>query len=112
MKEMDDTKQWETFKKEMAATAELIIFKRSPICPISRRAEREFNRWADSLLKDVKLILVKVDVIAAKQLSRQIAAELKVVHQSPQVIWLTGPGEVKWHASHYAITVDNLNSQL
>lgn len=95
-----------------AVTVETVIFKKSPTCPISREAERQFDRWAENLDKEQDLLLVKVDVKADRELSRYLAEALAVRHESPQVIWLDAGRRVKWHASHVSITEAALQAQV
>jgi len=101
--ELKDINDWEEFKKEASKGKELIILKFSPICGVSLYAENIFQKWADELQESSKVILSKVNVITARQLSRQIARELNVTHESPQVIWLRTNLSVKWNGSHYEI---------
>ena len=100
---------WEEFKKEASAGNELIIFKYSPVCGVSYYAENIFKDWADELNDSSRLKISKVNVITAKKLSHQIAAELNVVHESPQVIWLRTNLSVKWNASHYEIKKEEMD---
>ena len=109
LKNIDD---WEEFKKEASAGNELIIFKFSPVCGVSFHAENILKNWADELQESNRISLSKVNVITAKKLSRQIAAELNVAHESPQVIWLRTNLSVKWNASHYEIKETKMNKNL
>jgi len=52
-----------------------------------------------------------VDVIRDQPLSREIASDLQVRHESPQVI-LVKAGVAQWHASHYDVTREELEEQL
>ena len=101
--ELKDINDWEEFKTKASRGKELIIFKFSPVCGVSFYAEKIFQKWADELHESSRVILSKVNVITARQLSRQIARELDVNHESPQVIWLRKDLSVKWNASHYEI---------
>jgi len=103
---------WEEFKKEASAGNELIIFKFSPVCGVSLYIDTIFQKWADELLESNRISLSKVSVITAKKLSRQIAAELNVIHESPQVIWLKTNLSVKWDASHYEIKEAEMDKNL
>jgi len=51
-------------------------------------------------------------VILSRTLSGTIEKDLNTIHQSPQIIWLDKDMKVKYHASHYDITEDELNKQL
>ncbi len=109
---LKDINDWEEFKREATAGNELIIFKYSPICGVSLYMNPIFQKWADELQESNKLRLSKVNVVTARQLSRQIAAELNVNHESPQVIWLRTDLSVKWNASHYEIKEAELKKNL
>ena len=113
MKKVDtlqDIPDWDALKEEAQGTRGIVIFKRSPICGVSRAAEREFDAWVEHLPEEADLRCAKMDVIAARSLSQHVAKEVGVQHQSPQVLWLTPEGTVQWHASHYSITEDRLRS--
>ena len=103
---------WEEFKKETLAGNELVIFKFSSVCGVSFYAENIFRDWADELQESIRLRLSKVNVISARKLSQQIAVELNVSHESPQVIWLRADLTVKWNASHYEINQAEMNKNL
>ncbi|MBT8387128.1 MAG: bacillithiol system redox-active protein YtxJ [Ignavibacteria bacterium] len=103
---------WEDFKKKASAGYELIIFKFSPVCGISFYAESIFQDWADELQELRRIKLSKVNVISARKLSQQIAGELNVSHESPQVIWLNKDFSIKWNASHYEINKAEMDKNL
>jgi bacillithiol system protein YtxJ len=103
---------WQEFKKEASAGNELIIFKFSPVCGISLYVENIFQDWADELQESSRLKLSKLNVISARKLSRHIAGELNVSHESPQVLWLKADLSVKWNASHYEINEMGMNKNL
>lgn len=105
IKEIFSVEEWNMIKRN--SNCEIIIFKYSPICPISSSVEKDFDSWI-SEQPDENIKCVKVNVIDSKPLSRQLADELGVFHQSPQVIWLTDKHKAKWNASHYDITSKNL----
>lgn len=77
-----------------------LIFKHSPTCGISDMANTEVSLFADAH-PDMPVLLV--DVLAQRALSRQMAVELDVVHESPQVI-LVADGVPLWNASHRRVT--------
>ena len=109
-KEIFTPEEWTNVKENK--TDELIIFKYSPICSISSSVEEDFDNWLSQLPKDKNISCVKVNVIDSRPLSRQIADELNVFHQSPQVIWLTNDKKVKWSASHYDISINSLSKNI
>jgi bacillithiol system protein YtxJ len=77
-----------------------LIFKHSPTCGISNRAFTEVSVFADAH-PDLPILLV--DVLAQRGLSQQIALELHLAHESPQVI-LVADSRVLWSASHRGVT--------
>lgn len=79
-----------------------LLFKHSTACPISRGAYQEFLRWVAGL-EDDSVQPYLVNVLEERPLSRTIAANVGVDHQSPQAL-LSQNGRVIWHASHYAVT--------
>ncbi|MCP3915192.1 MAG: DUF2847 family protein [bacterium] len=90
-------------------TTPVVVFKRSPICPVSHRAEAQFGEWLESLATDAEVAIARVDVIARKLLARGLTAELGVQHESPQVLWFA-QGELAWHDSHDALTAERFRS--
>jgi bacillithiol system protein YtxJ len=107
---LDSLPAWEQLWAAQAAAdaPPALVFKRSPTCPISHRAEDAFDRFAASLKAGAALRLYRVDVIAARPVSQRIAADTGVKHESPQAL-LLGPGrKVLWQASHHAIDEQTL----
>ena len=78
----------------------ILLFKHSPICPVSAAARDEYDAFRQDL-PDVPSMFV--DVIADRPTARAIADACGVRHQSPQAI-LFEEGRAVWHASHGAIT--------
>ena len=78
-----------------------LIFKHSPTCDLSAMAYTEVSSFADAH-PDLPVLLV--DVLAQRALSRQLAVELDIEHESPQVI-LVANGAPLWNASHRKVTV-------
>ncbi|MCF8412902.1 MAG: bacillithiol system redox-active protein YtxJ [Melioribacteraceae bacterium] len=91
---------------------ELILLKVSPYCPISHSVESNFDRWAENLENDPELDIRKVNVISARNLSNYVAEKFQIRHESPQLIWFTKTGKIKWHESHYGISTEQLNENL
>lgn len=77
-----------------------VIFKHSPTCGLSDIAYAEVSLFADA---HPELPVILVDVLEQCALSQQIAAELHVMHESPQVI-LVADGRPLWNASHRRVT--------
>ena len=82
----------------------VLVFKRSPFCPVSGHAEEELAAWR-SAAHGSDLGLAVIDVIASRALARGLTAALGVRHESPQALWLAG-GELVTHASHGALTAE------
>ena len=78
----------------------VLLFKHSPICPISATAKAEFEMFK---LDHPDVPTLFVDVISSRPVARGIAEHSGIEHESPQVI-LFEEGKPAWHASHAAIT--------
>lgn len=87
-----------------------VVFKHSTTCPISAAAEREFRTWAASVGPDGP-DLWAVQVPRQSALSRRIAVDTGIAHQSPQVLFIRD-GRVVWQASHRAITAGALRAAI
>ena len=59
----------------------VVVFKHSPICPVSDRALRQFRRVLGALPEAGELGVAHLDVIAERALARGLTAELGVEHQ-------------------------------
>ena len=82
----------------------VLLFKHSPICPISAGALAEWKAFLSAAPAATALF---VDVVADRSTARGIAELCGVRHESPQAILFAG-GKPAWHASHEAITAANL----
>jgi len=103
--------EWESFYASNNSK-DKIIFKFSPICPISFMDEKKFDSWVKNLNNAKEIEVAKVDVINSRSLSQLIEKQTNIRHESPQVIWLDKKGKVKWDANHYSITKGALDEQL
>ncbi|NBT87025.1 MAG: bacillithiol system redox-active protein YtxJ [Flavobacteriaceae bacterium] len=83
----------------------ILIFKHSTRCIISAMVLRELEANAEKLTELGHWYYL--DLIANRDCSNKIAQELKVVHQSPQLI-IVRNGAVLWDASHQAITPETI----
>jgi len=104
--------EWKELLKNSSNGDELIIYKHSPICPISHTAERVINDWYKGHSDNKHIKILKVDVVFSKSVSKRIAKDLNIDHESPQIIWLDNKMKVKYYASHYNITSEELNKCL
>jgi len=94
------------FRRMLADSAHgpVLLLKHSTSCPISAAARRAYVQFADTM---PEVACREVLVIEQRPLSRQIAEETGVAHQSPQVILFVN-GQPVWHASHWNITIEAL----
>lgn len=83
----------------------IIIFKHSTTCPISSAAYQEVKSFLQDSKEDVWVVMIKV--IESRPVSNQVANDLNVKHQSPQVLLLSNRKAV-WQASHQSVTKDNI----
>jgi len=77
-----------------------VIYKHSHRCPVSRLTMQEVSDFVERR-PDVPVYVL--DVVRERPLSLQLARDLGVQHQSPQVILLRA-GRPEAHASHQKIT--------
>jgi bacillithiol system protein YtxJ len=85
------------------------LFKHSETCGMSLQAYEEVREAVDDSEFDTPVYLVSVQ--ASRPVSQAIAARLRVVHQSPQIL-LVQDGTVRWHTSHMAITAAALRDAI
>ena len=104
---LDSSASWASFK---SAGGPFVLFKFSPRCPVSFAAEEEYDAWLAGLPQKPAFRIARIDVVHQRELSRAIAAETGVRHESPQVIWFGPDGKVVSHASHGEITAEELRS--
>lgn len=93
---------------EVYRSRRAVLYKHSPACWLSLRALREVSRVARGYPDPP---VSQVDVLAQGALSRRIAADLGIRHESPQVILLER-GQPAWHVSHMAVTADAITRWL
>lgn len=84
----------------------VMLFKHSPVCPISSTARDAYQRFCAAHPHAPTMF---VDVVAARAVARGIAEACGVRHESPQAI-VFERGAPIWHASHGAITVGALEA--
>jgi monothiol bacilliredoxin len=90
-------------------TAPVLVFKKSPICPVSFAAEDAYREFLSG--NSGALQVAEIDVIAQKPLARGLTAELGIRHESPQAL-VFSKGEFVWNASHESLTVRNFRAAL
>jgi bacillithiol system protein YtxJ len=112
LNKLSDKKEWKELIKNSSNDYEIIIYKHSPICGLSHSVDIIIDDWCKSCSDNNQIKILKVDVIYSRSLSRRIAKDLGIVHESPQIIWLDREMKVKFHASHYDINEEELNKHL
>lgn len=90
--------------RNASADHPVLIFKKSPICPVSHRAEAQYVQWKEALGAADDILVADIDVIAEKPLARGLTKQLGIDHQSPQALWFV-KGELAWHGSHAELTL-------
>lgn len=108
---MNEIEDWEKIKNHNDYT-NVIIFKYSPYCSVSRSIEREISKWAVKIKDSSSMIFTEIDVVSSRNVSQAVAADLGIKHESPQVIILDKDGKVIWHESHYFISIDKIEKHL
>ena len=86
-----------------SAEGPIVVFKASPTCPISHKAQWEFKNYLKGLADDDPLITVTIDVLDRRSLARGLTSALQIEHQSPQALWFEA-GELSWHDSNGNLT--------
>lgn len=100
---LTDLGQFEEMLQE-SYTQPVVVFKHSTRCSISRMALRQFeNQWN----LEGKMVPYFLDLLEYRPISNTIATQLKVIHQSPQVIVIRN-GFAVYHVSHEGISVEEL----
>jgi bacillithiol system protein YtxJ len=95
---------------EQSGEQPAVILKHSTTCPVSASALEEYDEYLAKNPNDsVGYYLVKV--IESRPVSNQIAEDLKVKHQSPQIVYFKNK-EAVWNASHWSVTVKHMTAVL
>jgi len=89
-------------------TSQIVLFKHSTSCGISRMVLKNFEREVAKLSID-NTSFYFIDLIAYRDVSNEIAKELEIRHESPQLIILKD-GRVKHHSSHSDISAEATQS--
>ena len=111
MIEIRENFDWEALKKQCSDHCKnLFLAKLSPACPVSHQAEKILLDWLAEN-KAPNFIAARIDVIRARNLSRSLAVEIGIKHESPQVILLSPEGKPLWDVDHFEISLENLNRQ-
>lgn len=105
----DDPAAAAAFLRSASEERDFVVFKKSPICPVSTRAEYEFRTWLRGLPDGANVGIAEIDVIEERALARGLTAELGIQHESPQALWFRR-GALHWHDSHGALTAQRFDS--
>lgn len=95
MQELQSIDSWKQVL-EQSSVEPVLVIKHSTTCPISAAGYKEFQLFDTDLPKYCVLVQ------SSKDVSRKIAEDTGVKHESPQAMLLKD-GEAVWNASHYDI---------
>lgn len=109
---LSSKKEWKKFFSRPLNDFEIIIYKYSPICNLSNSIDVLVNGWIEANRNRAEFLFIKINVILSKSLCKEVEKDLNVKHESPQIIWLDREKQVKFHASHFNITVEEMNRNL
>ena len=90
----------------------ILIFKHSITCGTSEVAREEIEDLSLEIVREgwpVDLFVVRVQ--AARAVSNEIEARMRVRHESPQVLLISN-GQVIWRASHFRVTATAMAAAL
>lgn len=108
---------WQTIETELQLQAAIdesfqkpvALFKHSVTCGISANAKYRLESEWD--FNTSELSFYYLDLLSYRAISNKIAADLAVIHQSPQVILLKD-GKAVFNTSHHAINVAGLRQHI
>ena len=111
MSELQELLELADLEKVWKASEEkpVLLFKQSTTCPISGAAFNQFQTFLKNNKVNIAPYFVKVR--ETREVSNQIAEDLDVQHQSPQILLVKG-SEPVWSASHNKITLDSITEAL
>ena len=92
--------------KEQSYTRPQVIFKHSTRCSISSMVKNRLEREQQPAAVDFHFL----DLIANRNLSRQVADVFNVEHESPQALLIKN-GVCVYNESHSGITMDELEEK-
>lgn len=101
--ELDQLIQKDSFEKPV------MLFKHSTRCSISSMAMNRLENYWD--IDEAAIQPVYLDLIAYRDLSNKIAADLGVMHQSPQIL-IVKDGKCTYQASHSQIDVEDIKQNI
>lgn len=107
-KVLSQTDEWQMIK-EHSYERPAAIFKHSTSCGISNMAKFQLERGWD--IDSDNLSFYYLDLLSNRNLSNQVAEELGIVHQSPQLILLRD-GKAVFNTSHHGVHLSGLKKAL
>jgi bacillithiol system protein YtxJ len=108
IRELLSIEDWHVCMEDSYEAPQLLL-KHSTACPISAEALKEFKIFISQAKRKMQFAMVKV--IESRSVSNEIAEEMHLKHESPQVL-LIRDQEVLWHTSHWNITVEKLEQEI
>jgi bacillithiol system protein YtxJ len=88
-----------------SSTSTQIIFKHSTRCIISKMVLQQFEATLDAIPENATLLFL--DLLNHRDISNAIAMQLKVHHESPQVIVIKN-GKAIFNESHHSISASEV----
>lgn len=108
-REITTVEEWKQ-TLESTESRPVLLLKHSTRCPVSASALEEFEAYLkDKPREDVDYAIVLV--VESRPVSNQIAEDLGVKHESPQII-LIDKKKSYWNASHWAVTTKHIRAVL
>ncbi|CAH8704544.1 bacillithiol system redox-active protein YtxJ [Paenibacillus thiaminolyticus] len=108
-KEITTADEWAKLL-EQSAERGVVVLKHSTTCPVSSNALNEYDQYLQGNPNSaIDYVLVKV--IESRPVSNQIAEDLDVKHESPQIIYVKDKQKY-WTASHWAVTTEHMAAVL
>lgn len=107
-----EIKTFEDWAKVQAESNErpVFVFKHSTECPVNAKAAYRVNQWLDAE-DEAAPTMYFVKVIETKPVSKKIEADLKIEHQSPQLLLIQN-GKGMWSTSHEDITAEAIEKAI
>lgn len=104
LKQITSESEWESILQE-SNEKPVFLFKHSTTCPVSANAYKEYQDFPTNL--DKYFLIVS----ESRPVSNQVAEDLGIKHESPQ-IFLLNDGKAVWNTSHWNITEENIKEAL
>ena len=95
---------------ENSNTKNVVIFKHSTRCIISKTVLKNFENEAENSNTE-NIDFYYLDLLNYRNISNEIAEQFNITHQSPQVILIKNE-EVIYNASHDGISLETIKQHL